>query len=400
MTAAVSALPEPPGRRIAGRLQGFVRLLRGRGFAIGLAESGDALALLDGDGIADPRLLKQSLKALLSGRPADWRAFDALFDAYWLGSGVRSRLRASGGRRRADRDRGAGSQAAGPSFGLPNAARHGETAEAASGEGRGGGASSREALAGTDLRFVQDPDELAQLEALAERLARRLRRRLGRRAQVKRQGRRADLRRTIHRSIPHGGTPLRLAFRRRRPKPRRLVVLLDVSGSMSLYSSFFVRFLHGLTASFRDAEAYLFHTRLVHLTPILRDGLRPRPGDLLARAVDRMALVAGGWSGGTRIADSLKTFNDHHAGSVMRSDSLVIVVSDGYDTCDPETLGLEMARLKRRARRLVWLNPMAGWRDYAPVAGGMTAALPHIDLFAPAHSLKSLLALEPALTRL
>lgn len=393
MTPGSAARASHGGRRLVRRMQGFLQLLRLRGFPIGLAETNDALLLLDEQSLATSRSMKPPLKALLCGRPSDWAAFDDLFDAYWLDQGVKNLLRASGGTRGASKEQGPEAQAAGPSFGLPNQNSRGEAPGEVGEDGRSGGASSRERLASTDLRFVQDPDELAQLEALAQRLARRLRSRLSRRAQARRRGRRIDLRRSIHRSIPYGGTPLRLAFRRRRPKPQRLVVLLDVSGSMSLYSAFFVRFLHGLTTSFKDAETYLFHTRLVQLGPILRDGN-------LARAVDRMALVAGGWSGGTRIADCLKTFNDQHASEVMSSGSLVIVVSDGYDTCDPEALGAEMARLKRRARRIVWLNPMAGWRDYAPVAGGMTAALPHVDVFAPAHNLESLLAIEPVLARL
>jgi uncharacterized protein with von Willebrand factor type A (vWA) domain len=220
-----------------------------------------------------------------------------------------------------------------------------------------------------------------------------MRYRLSRRQRLQSRGRRLDLRTIIHRSIPYGGTPMRLAFRRRRDKPLRLVMLVDVSGSMSLYSTFFVRFIRGVIENFRQADAFVFHTRLVHIGPALRE----RDVD---RAVERMGLLAAGWSGGTRIGESLRAFNRHFAANLLGSRTVVMIVSDGYDTGPPELLGEELARIKRRAHRVVWLNPMIGWRDYAPVAGGMQAALPHVDLFAPAHNLQSLMALEPYLERL
>ena len=220
-----------------------------------------------------------------------------------------------------------------------------------------------------------------------------MRARLVRRERARRRGRRLDLRRTINRSVSHGGTPIDLAWRQRKKKPLRLVVLLDASGSMSLYTAFFVRFLHGVIDAFRECEAFLFHTRLVHVSASLRDRD-------VARAVDRLSLMAQGIGGGTRIGESLADFNRWHAQRVINSRTAVIIVSDGYDTGDPEKLAAEMQRLRRRCRRIVWLNPLIGWKDYAPEARGMQAALPYVDLFAPAHNLESLAALEPYLARI
>jgi len=171
------------------------------------------------------------------------------------------------------------------------------------------------------------------------------------------------------------------------------VVLLDASGSMNLYTAFFVRFLHGVVDAFREAEAFVFHTGLAHVSPSLRDRD-------VTRAVERLALMAQGIGGGTRIGDSLATFNRWHARRVINSRTAVIIVSDGYDTGEPERLAAEMARLRRRCRRIIWLNPLIGWRDFRPEARGMRAALPHVDLFAPAHNLESLAALEPYLARI
>jgi uncharacterized protein with von Willebrand factor type A (vWA) domain len=175
--------------------------------------------------------------------------------------------------------------------------------------------------------------------------------------------------------------------------PLRLVVLLDASGSMSLYTSVFVRFIHGVLEHFRESEAFLFHTRLVHVSAAMRE-------KDVGRALERLSLMAQGVGGGTRIGESLATFNRWHAPSVIHSRTCVMIISDGYDTGTLAAMAVEMQRLARRCRRIVWLNPMIGWDGYEPSARGMQAALPHVDLFAPAHNLKSLAALEPYLARL
>jgi uncharacterized protein with von Willebrand factor type A (vWA) domain len=137
----------------------------------------------------------------------------------------------------------------------------------------------------------------------------------------------------------------------------------------------------------------LFHTRLVHIA----NSLRERDRNV---AMARLSLMADGFGGGTRIATSLKTFNDGYSKEALGSRSVIIVMSDGYDTDSPEALAVELRRLKRRAHRLVWLNPLLGWKGYAPVARAMAVALDYVDCFATAHSLASLAALEDQLARL
>lgn len=379
------------------RLAGFMRTLRDNGFTVGLAETRDALQVLTSPAAMRPSALKPALRSLLCATHGDWQRFDELFDAYWLGRGMRRGQQVSsaahaGAAARQQQTTGGPSDSLGaPDHVERRAGRDGD--EAADGRGRREGASHAENLATADLRHIVDPDDMEKVHALTARLAHAMRARLVRREQTRRRGRRLDLRRTIHRSISHGGTPLELAWRRRKAKPLRLVVLLDASGSMSLYTAFFVRFLHGLVDAFREAEAFVFHTRLAHVSPSLRDRD-------VTRAVERMSLMAQGIGGGTRIGESLATFNRWHAARVINSRTAVIIVSDGYDTGEPERLGAEMAQLRRRCRRIVWLNPLIGWKDYVPAARGMQAALPHIDLFAPAHNLESLAALEPYLARI
>jgi uncharacterized protein with von Willebrand factor type A (vWA) domain len=380
------------------RLAGFVRSLRDNGFHVGLAETRDALQVLASTAAVRPASLKSALRALFCATHSDWERFDDIFDAFWQGRDMRQRQVLSGvpDAGHAPPRKLAEAHVPQDALGLPDRLERRSDADGETppgGRGRREGASYAEMLSTTDLRHIVDPDEVAATHELAARLARVMRTRLVRREQIRRHGRRLDLRRTIHRNVSHGGNLVELAWRRRKIKPLRLVVLLDTSGSMSLYTAFFVRFLHGVVDAFREAEAFVFHTRLAHVSPSLRDRN-------VTRAVEKLSLMAQGIGGGTRIGESLATFNRWHARRVINSRSAVMIVSDGYDTGKPEELASEMCRLRRRCKRIIWLNPLIGWRDYTPQARGMKAALPFIDLFAPAHNLRSLAALEPYLARI
>ena len=396
---AVSTSGDGIGEPARRRLAGFVRTLRDNGFKIGLAETGDALEILAAPLAVRPSTLKPALRSLFCATHSDWERFDEIFEAYWQGRGIHQARTLAGSalesRAPARHLKDVGPRAGTP--GLPDHVerRHDDDGGDGAGDGRGRreGASRFENLTSADLRHIVDPADIAQAHALAARLSRAMRARLVRRERVRRRGRRLDLRRTIHRNVSHGGTLVELAWRRRKIKPLRLVFLLDASGSMSLYTAFFVRFLHGVVDAFRESEAFVFHTRLAHVSASLRDRD-------VTRAVDKLSLMAQGIGGGTKIGESLATFNRWHARRVINSRTAVMIVSDGYDTGTPEQLGEEMRRLRRRCRRIIWLNPLIGWRDYSPQARGMQAALPYIDLFAPAHNLESLAALEPYLARI
>jgi uncharacterized protein with von Willebrand factor type A (vWA) domain len=382
---------------IRRRLAGFARTLRDNGYRVGLAETRDALQVLASPAALRPTSLKPALRSLFCATHSDWERFDEIFDAFWQGRDMRQRQILSGvpSASHAPARKLVEAHVPQEALGLPDRVERrndGDGETQAEGRGRREGASRVENLAATDLRHIVDPEEIAATHALAARFARVMRARLVRRDQIRRRGRRLDLRRTIHRNVSHGGMPFDLAWRRRKIKPLRLVVLLDASGSMSLYTAFFVRFLHGVVDAFREAEAFVFHTRLAHVSPSLRDRD-------VTRAVAKLSLMAQGIGGGTRIGESLATFNRWHARRVINSRTALMIVSDGYDTGEPGQLGEEMRRLRRRCRKIIWLNPLIGWRDYSPQARGMQAALPYVDLFAPAHNLESLAALEPYLAK-
>jgi len=386
-------------RLVAAKLAAFLKTLRGSGFAVGLQEGQDAASLMAAGYAGTPGLLRSAFRHLFSARKTDWDRFDGLFDAFWLGKRVRSRSLTFGAAKAANspslkslQDKKSESAAgAGVTDQIPS---DGDDAlEDRAGEGRKEGASRADNLADIDFRKMADPEQIEQAHEVAARLARTMRTRLTRRDLARRRGYRLDLRRTIHGNISHGGVPITLVKRQRKEKPLRLVMLLDASGSMSMYTGVFLRFIHGVLDEFREAEAFLFHTRLAYVS----DAMKEKDA---ARALDRLSIMAQGAGGGTKIGESLATFNRWHAARVLHSRSCVMIVSDGYETGDARLLGREMAALAKRCRRIVWLNPMMAWEGYAPEAAGIKAALPHVDLYAPANTLKSLTELEPYLAKL
>jgi uncharacterized protein with von Willebrand factor type A (vWA) domain len=385
-------------RLVSAKLAAFLKTLRDNGFAVGLHEGRDAAALMAAGYVEKPGLLRSAFKHLLSARKSDWEKFDGLFDAFWLGKRVKSRSITVGSAKAANspslkslqdnRAERTGSEAATDQ--IPSA---GDAPEGRAGEGRMEGASRADNLAEIDFRKMADPEQIEEAHIVAAQLAKTMRTRLTRRDLARWRGYRLNLRRTIHSNISHGGVPISLVRRQRKEKPLRLVMLLDASGSMSMYTGVFLRFIHGVLDEFREAEAFLFHTRLAYVSDAMKE---KDPG----RALDRLSIMAQGAGGGTKIGESLRTFNRWHAARVIHSRSCVMIVSDGYETGDAALLGREMATLAKHCRRIVWLNPMMAWEGYAPEAAGIKAALPYVDLYAPANTLKSLTALEPYLADL
>src|ERR1700759_3341602 len=278
-------------RFVMGRLTAFLATLRDNGFAVGLREGQDAASLMTAGLAAKPGLLRSAFKHLFSARKTDWDKFDGLFDAFWLGKRLRSRSMTMGSAKAANNPslkslpNNAGEQRPGSDSAMDQVPSGDDAPGDRSGEGRMEGASRADNIADVDFRKFSDPGQIEQAHAAAARLAKVMRTRLTRRDLARRRGYRLDLRRTIHSNISHGGVPIALVKRQRKAKPLRLVMLLDASGSMSMYTSVFLRFIHGVLDQFRQAEAFLFHTRLAHVS----DAMTEKDASL---ALDRLSLMA------------------------------------------------------------------------------------------------------------
>jgi uncharacterized protein len=233
-------------------------------------------------------------------------------------------------------------------------------------------------------------DELAELYRLMARMRIEAPLRRTRRARRDRHGERIDLRRTLRGSMHTGGDPIRLARRRRRVVRRRVVLLCDISGSMEPYARAYLQFLTSAAGAGPNAEAFAFATRLTRLTRAL--GSRNPE-----RAIQRAAAAAPDWSSGTRIGEALKHFNDRHGRRGMARGAVVVIMSDGWEREDPALVGREMARLRRLAYRIVWVNPRASADGFTPRAGGMAAALPYCDSLISGHNLEALEAVVAAI---
>ncbi|WP_210730661.1 vWA domain-containing protein [Roseicyclus persicicus] len=380
------------------RMAGFVAHLRLNGLRLGPAETADALEALMLVDATDRDAARAALKALFVPDAETWRRFDDLYDAYWFNAGRTRR-----GTAHPDR-RGVAAPSAAALWqphldGGAGAAGRETDRQPDAGEGEAEGTEGRliatrtRNLARRDLREIADADALREAARAAEALARAIRDRRSRRRKQALRGREIDLRRTLRASLARGGEPLDLRRRSRPDRPVRIIALCDVSGSMTVYARVFLAFVKGLVDADTEAEAYLFHTRAMRVTPALRDR------DTL-RAATRLGLMAEGFGGGTDIGASLAAFADGPGGRRLTRRSVVVILSDGYCTGRPEALAAALARLRRRAGRIVWLNPLKGWADYAPVAAGIRAALPHLDAHLPANTIAALAALEPEFARL
>ncbi|MEM0908600.1 MAG: VWA domain-containing protein [Pseudomonadota bacterium] len=371
------------------RMVDFIAHLRSNGLAVGTGEAAVALSALPLVNAADPGEVRTALSAVLAKTPEERARFTSLFDAYWHNrgserTGTTPHASTQGQRRsRPGLFDPAHQKPKGNKADTPD---EGDDEGDAAGEGEGRlVASGRHNLAKVDLRELVQPADLKAAEATAERIARAIRDRRSRRLTKSRRGR-IDLRTIARRSL-QTGEPMDLAFRTRKERPARIVALVDVSGSMSVYARVFLAFVKGLMGADRTTEAFLFHTRLVRISDALRDG------DTL-RAVNRLSLLAEGFGGGTRIGANLTAFHQQHARRIVDGRTVVLILSDGYDKDPPELTANALQVLKRRNCRIVWLNPLKGWRGYAPVAKAMAAALPHIDHFASAATINDLAALE------
>ena len=395
--AAARARDAVDGRRLLQRAVGFGRALRAAGLSVDLAAEIDFARSLEIVALEDREEVRAAGAAVFTRRRDDRPIYDTVFDRYWRARPVLPPVLVDGG----DQPEGESSEAGAGEPAAPGDERAGlpEDSEGRLIPAEDGGeddatgdeveAIAPDAYSRTEVLRHRDfdrmtPAELRDAERLVDLLRPKLELRRTRRYELHPHGRRLATRAMFRRNLGTGGEILNWVWRRHVRRPRRIVVICDISGSMERHSRLLLRFVQALSASSAvPTESFVFGTRLTRVTRILRDRDRDR-------ALGRVAEAVSDWAGGTRIGESFRDFNLRWARRTLRSSGIVIVVSDGWDRGDPALVETETARLRRSCHRLIWLNPLAGTAGYQPLAAGMRAAFPYLDDFLPAGTVASL----------
>ena len=377
----------------AARMAGFVAHLRDNGLRLGVGETGAALDALTHINAANPYDSRRALKSVFTGCTEEAAQFDGLFNSFWMNGGrVKTRVTATPSQSENVQSSREESEEASSGTGDMSAPVGVDGEAESDGEGKLV-AMDVTNLFKKDLRDLVRPEDIAEAEKIALRLGAALRDRRSRRRKAARKGDQIHFRKVMRKSLATGGEPFVLPKRQRPDRTLRITAICDVSGSMTVYSRIFLAFLAGLMRADFRADAYLFHTRLVRITEALRDK------DAM-RALARLSLLAEGFAGGSKIAESLDTFASTYGRRFVDNRTVVMILSDGYDTASPDGISDALARLKKRGCKIIWLNPLKGWDGYEPTAQAMAGALPHLDLFRAANTLGDLAALETEMARL
>jgi len=371
-------------RDLTRAMLAFGAMLRASGLPVTTPAVMDAVRALEAVDLMDRGEVHLTLRTVLMSRIEEQPAFDRCFEAFWRfhaeeGQGFDALVAAVQPLRQEEEPTPGGIEAAREKQ-AQVALDDWDQGEAADDEPlEVPGLSDREALMEQDFSTFP-AEQLDEVARLTVQIARRLARRVSRRRKPTRRGGVIDLRRSMRANLMKGEI-IELRRRARRRRKVRLVLLCDVSGSMDLYSRFLLQFLYALQNVFGRVETFTFATRLTRVSDLLR-------GPSYKGALRRLTEVRD-WSGGTRIGESIREFNQTWGRLVDRR-TIVLLLSDGWDTGEPDLLAQEMLTLKRRAARVIWLNPLLGNPSYEPLTRGMAAALPLVDHFAAAHNLNSL----------
>jgi uncharacterized protein len=363
---------------IAEATIGFAQFARNEGLNVGIQETQEALLAADFGTLDQKRILSFALKSIFCTSPEETILFDALFDQFWGRKKMAIHSRQIQ-KNRSNIQKKAANSAVWMGFGDEGEEEKEDSKNIS-------GANKMERLRKTDFSKISAIDN-ELLEEMALRLWKQMSLRLKRKMKNSPNKGIVDLRQTIRNSIEHGGELIELKKKKRNPRKQRLVILLDVSGSMDRYSFFLLKFIWALRAHFEKVEAFIFSTKLIRITDFL-------DAKDLEQTLQILSLKANNWSSGTKIGDCFQTFNETFSKKVLSGKSTTIVLSDGLDTGESDLLTSEIGKIKRRTRKLIWLNPLKGMKGYQPIQKGMNAVLPEIDVFNSAHNLDSLLELE------
>jgi hypothetical protein len=348
----------------------FARQLKEKGLPVTLGRTLDALRGLRLIRLEDKEAAYSLFSTHYVSRPEELAVFDAVFEEFWCS---KDHPEASDAKKHVQ-------QECNLPLTLPGEME--PSAEHASNERQKIAYSSRDIMCKKDFAAMIE-GESRDVSQLIMAMAQDLGMRLGRRWRSGGKGKQVDLRSSMRASLRHGGELLALHKRRRQPRKTRFVVLCDVSGSMDSYSRFLLQFMYGFQRHIPRVETFVFSTRLTRITPLLRMRKIDAAYALIAERVSH-------WSGGTRIGSSLSEYNRRYGRRYSSSNTVFILLSDGWDQGETGLLEKEMIALKHRVKRLMWLNPLLGMPGYRPIDRGMSTALPYVEDFLDCHNLDQL----------
>jgi len=394
VATAVSSVASARGRGTLPNMMAFARVLKRLGVKVSLSQVIDAARSADLVDIAAKEDFRALLRSNLILQKEDFPVFDLVFDCFWREQSYErvpmETLEIQG------TPSESGAEEGGDEDGLEEA-----VAEAAAQENvplENLEEFSIPTYSPQELLNRKDFSEMGVEESRAIAraillIATKIATQISRRKKVGRKGSTVDPRWTLRRSMKYGGEIVELVQRKRRIKKTKVVLLCDVSGSMDCYSRFLIQFMYGLQNELWGVETFVFSTSLSRITHLIRT-------KDIGNALEKISGSILGWSGGTNIGRSLHTFNRSFAPSMVTHRSVVVIISDGWDRGDVSLLEREMQDLKRRCKKIIWLNPLLASDNYEPLCKGMQAALPYLDLFLSVHNVNSLVALGRTLQRM
>jgi uncharacterized protein with von Willebrand factor type A (vWA) domain len=394
VAAAVSGFSSVRGQGTLPNLLAFGRALKQLGVRVGLSQVIDASRSLGFVDIADKADFRTLLRSNLVSQKEDFPVFDVLFDCFWREQSYErvpmDTLEIEGTPTESE------AQDGGDEEGLEEANAEASAEENVPLENLDEFSlptySPQELLNRKDFSEMGIEESRAIARAILL-IATKIATQISRRKKLGRKGNVVDPRWTMRKNMKYGGEIIDLVHRKRRIKKTRVVLLCDVSGSMDCYSRFLIQFMYGLQNELWGVETFVFSTSLSRITHLIRT-------KDIVNALEKISGSILGWSGGTNIGRSLHTFNRNFAPSMVTHRTVVVIISDGWDRGDVSLLEREMQDLKRRCKKIIWLNPLLASENYEPLCKGMQAALPYLDLFLSVHNVNSLITLGRTLQKM
>ncbi len=367
---------------LSANIVGLCRFLRKQGFRLGPNDYMDAMKALEVVPFRDQDTMQKVMKAILTRSVGEQMVFDELYQQYW-----RELEKASDAKQK-EEEKPTKESNSGSSANKNNLPTVQSLKSWVNGEKSAEDTLETATYSAGKVKSMQDfstftDEELHEVTQLVSMMGKTLARRSQRRYRNTRQQRNFDVKQTIRKNMRRGGEIVELAYKRKKIRNLKLVMLCDVSKSMDLYSRFLVQFIYAFQSVYKRIETFVFSTSLYHVSGSLqhRD---------FSVALEEISRKVDGWSGGTRIGESFQQFCREYGNRMLDGRTIVLVISDGWDTGDTDILEESMEFIHKRSGGVIWLNPLAGNEDYTPSVKGMEAAMPFIDVFAPAHNLDSL----------